>query len=144
MTTSKLSKIQVVKAIKDRDNREWSTRRHGCNSRSSFLFRGSTSTLKPKLGSSLEGRIIRPSLAGISGPPIWVTPRKVLSRFRPPSRGADYPATPGRIIRPSISLTDNPAQLSTHLISLMLLSNTQNLRETKFALSGALLVAHPG
>jgi len=46
MSTSKLSKIQVVKAIKDRGNREWSTRRHGCNSRSSFLFRGSTSTLE--------------------------------------------------------------------------------------------------
>jgi hypothetical protein len=46
MTTSKLSKIQVVKAIKDRENREWSTQRHGCDSRSSFLFRGSTSTLE--------------------------------------------------------------------------------------------------
>ena len=46
MSTSKLSKIQDIKAIKDRGNREWSTRRHGCNSRSSFLFRGSTSTLE--------------------------------------------------------------------------------------------------
>jgi hypothetical protein len=46
MTTSTLSKIQQVKAIKDIGNREWSTRRHGCNSRSSFLFRGSTSTLE--------------------------------------------------------------------------------------------------
>jgi hypothetical protein len=46
MTTRKLSKIQYIKAIKDRGNREWSTRRHGCNSRSSFLFRGSTFTLE--------------------------------------------------------------------------------------------------
>jgi len=46
MSTSKLSKIQYIKAIKDRGNREWSTRRHGCNSRSSFLFMGSTSTLE--------------------------------------------------------------------------------------------------
>jgi hypothetical protein len=46
MTTSKLSTIRYIKAIKDRGNREWSTRRHGCNSRSSFLFRGSTSTLE--------------------------------------------------------------------------------------------------
>ena len=46
MSTSKLHKIQYIKAIKDRGNREWSTRRHGCNSRSSFLFRGSTSTLE--------------------------------------------------------------------------------------------------
>jgi len=46
MSTSKLHKIQYIKAIKNRGNREWSTRRHGCNSRSSFLFRGSTSTLE--------------------------------------------------------------------------------------------------
>jgi hypothetical protein len=46
MTTSKLSKIQYIKAIQDRGNQEWSTRRHGCNSYSSFLFRGSTSTLE--------------------------------------------------------------------------------------------------
>jgi hypothetical protein len=46
MTTSKLSKIQYRKTINDRGNREWSTWRHGCDSRSSFLFRGSTSTLE--------------------------------------------------------------------------------------------------
>jgi hypothetical protein len=46
MTNNKLSKIQQVKTIKDRSNREWSTWRQGCDSRSSFLFRGSTSTLE--------------------------------------------------------------------------------------------------
>jgi hypothetical protein len=46
MTTSKLSKIQYVKAIKDRENREWSTWRHGCNFHSFFPFKGSTSTLE--------------------------------------------------------------------------------------------------
>jgi hypothetical protein len=46
MTTSKLSTIRYIKAIKDKGNREWSTQRHRCNSHSSFLFRGSTSTLE--------------------------------------------------------------------------------------------------
>jgi hypothetical protein len=46
MTTSKLSKIQYIKAIKDRGNRESGTWRHRYNSHSSFLFRGSTSTLE--------------------------------------------------------------------------------------------------
>jgi hypothetical protein len=46
MKNNKLSKIQNVKAIKDRGNQEWSTRRQGCGSRSSLLFRGSTSTLE--------------------------------------------------------------------------------------------------
>jgi hypothetical protein len=46
MTTSKLSKTRYIKAIKGRGNQEWSTRRHECNSHSSFLFRGSMSTLE--------------------------------------------------------------------------------------------------
>jgi hypothetical protein len=46
MSTSKLSMIRYIKAIKDRGNREWSTGRHGCNSHSFFLFRGSMSMLE--------------------------------------------------------------------------------------------------
>jgi hypothetical protein len=46
MTKNKISKIQQVKAIKDRGNWEWSTQRQGCDSHSSFLFRVSTSRLE--------------------------------------------------------------------------------------------------
>jgi hypothetical protein len=46
MTINKLSKIQQVKVIKDRSNREWRTQRQGYDSRSSFLFRGSMSMLE--------------------------------------------------------------------------------------------------
>jgi hypothetical protein len=45
MISNKLSKIQQVNAIKDRGNQEWSTGDTRCDSRSSFLLRGSTSML---------------------------------------------------------------------------------------------------
>jgi len=100
------------------------------------FFLSSSSSLRWKKGrgiytpsqnvavADLEGRIIRPKLgriirplAGLSAPPIWVTPRQVLSRISAaPGGGRIIRPKLGRIIRPLAGISGPPIWVTPRLV----------------------------